>query len=146
MDAIAYCEKKLALRIESAPGLSKPTKHALVQWLPTISITLALVTAIGGWLLWNRIGAIDRFSFVADVGIYVVAYRALTKRRKLGWNLLFYGTLVQIVYGALALLVGEGTWGGLVGRTIGVALTGYVLLQLRPMYMSEGVGSAAGDR
>ncbi len=60
----------------------------------------------------------------------ILAYKPLTARKKKGWNLLFYATVLTTVATILNLLFGYGSIGSLVGSLIGF----WLLFEARGLY------------
>lgn len=153
------------LFVKQAPALPAGGKKALVQYLPWINLILGLIALYTAYVLWhwahfanslinyaNSLSAAyggptvatNRLSVGIWLGIVVLAIEALLyiaafpgtrDRKKVGWNLMFYALLVNIVYGVLVLFTDYGSVGNLVGAVIGSAIGLYLLFQIRSSYI-----------
>ena len=81
---------------------------------------------------------------IAQAVLYLAAYPALKAGRKHGWNLLFYGALLNIVYSVVYLFSDYGTVGNFVLSLVGSAVGLYLLFQVRSYYMTPAVGAKTG--
>jgi hypothetical protein len=104
-----------------------------------INYANSLSAAYGG----PAIGGVARMTFGIWLGLIVLAVEALlyiaafspTKaRKKLGWNLMFYAMLVNVVYGVIILFTSYGGVGNLIGTLVGSAIGLYLLFQIRSSY------------
>lgn len=152
------------LFVKQAPELPTNGKKALVQYLPWISLALGIISLWAVYVLWhwahlannlinyaNSISAAyggpaianNRLSFGIWIGLavlaveavlYILAYPGLRDRKKSGWNLLFYGLLINVVYGVVILFTSYGGLGNLIWSLIGSAIGFYFLFQIRASY------------
>lgn len=144
--------------------LPENAKKTIVQWLPWISVVLGALTLWGAYALynWARVAnevldglnelsrlyggsgvAATRWSVGIWVSLVVVviegllflaAYPGLKARKKSGWNLLFYGSLLNAVYGLVLLFTDYGGVGSFVGYLIGTVVGLWLLFQIRSAY------------
>lgn len=66
--------------------------------------------------------------------IYLLAFPKLKERLKSGWDLLFLGTLVNLVYGIVIVFTSYSGVSGLIGSLLGTAIGWYFLFQVRSYY------------
>ena len=74
--------------------------------------------------------------------IYLLAYPGLKAHKKAGWNYLFYGALLNVVYAVATLFNDYQGGSSFVGGLIGSAIGFYLLFQVRSAYTG---GKAAAD-
>jgi hypothetical protein len=85
---------------------------------------------------WVWLGII--FLVVEGV-LYLLAYPGLKARSKQGWNYLFYGALVNLVYAVVSLFTDYNGGGHFIGALIGSAVAFWILFQIRGNYHGAGV-------
>jgi hypothetical protein len=66
--------------------------------------------------------------------LYLLAYPGLKARSKQGWNYLFYGALVNIVYAVVSLFTDYSAGGHFISALIGSAIGLWILFQIRGVY------------
>jgi hypothetical protein len=66
--------------------------------------------------------------------IALMAWPKLKARDSKGWDLLFLALLIEIVYTVYSLIVPERGFGGFISSLIGVAISAYLLFQMRDVY------------
>ncbi|HJP95890.1 MAG TPA: hypothetical protein VJ843_00805 [Candidatus Saccharimonadales bacterium] len=150
---------------KKAPALPKSGKDFLVTYVPYISLIIGLFSLASLWSLWhwaheaNKIieyanqlsrmyGTHEVIASRMTVGIwlsllvlaveaflYLAAFGPTKAREKTGWNLLFYATLVNIVYGFILMFTDYSGVGSFIGTLIGSALGFYFLFQIRDRYL-----------
>jgi hypothetical protein len=155
------------LFVRNAPKLPKGGKKALVAWMPIISLVVGLISLVSAWGLWHWAHAADsvvnglcnaysvsgcgnivvsRFSvwlwlgviFVATEGVlYLLAYPGLRDHKKEGWDYLYYGALLNIVYAVVSLFTDYDKIGHFLGALIGSAVGFYLLFQIRALYVAK---------
>ncbi len=149
---------------KQAPSLPENGKKTLVEWMPWLSLLGGVLAAYTTYVLWhwahlvsglvnlaNSLSAAyggtqvvaDRLTvtmwlsmgvMAATAVLYIAAFPALKERKKSGWNLLFYGLLLNAVYGVVVLFSDYGTASNLIGSLIGSAIGLYLLFQIRGSY------------
>ena len=159
--------------VKKAPALPAGGKKFLVEYLPWISLIGGLLTLWSAYSVWHWAHAVNsainylnglsqafggttvsvsRFSFwiwlsVAVLAIegvvYLLAYTGLKDRKKAGWNYLYYGALLNVVYGVVIAFSSYGGVGNLIGALIGSAIGLWLLFQIRSSY--TGVKSATSS-
>src|SRR3989344_3418909 len=71
---------------------------------------------------------------VVDAVILLMAFPKLQKRLRSGWDLLFLGTLINLVYGIVQIFTYQRGVGSFIGSLIGSALAFYLLFQVREKF------------
>ncbi|HSX30963.1 MAG TPA: hypothetical protein VLE99_03535 [Candidatus Saccharimonadales bacterium] len=155
------------LFVRNAPGLPKGAKKALVAWLPLISAVVGVLSLWAAWNLWHwahlanhYLGLVcnaysvsgcgnviaSRFSIWLWLGIillgvegvlYLMAYPGLRDHKKDGWNYLFYGALLNLVYAVVSLFSSYNVVGSFLGALVGSAIGFYLLFQVRDAYTGK---------
>lgn len=167
MGPLAGLEKALAGVYKGAPALPKNAKDWIVKYLPWLTILAAAGSAWAAWALWdwahtvgqwvnylnswtslysgqtvsaNAMGAGMWIAFIVmlvSAVIYLAAFAGLKAVKKAGWNFLFLGTIVSLVYGVVVLFTDFGSAGNLIGAIIGVVIGWYFLFQIRDYYTGK---------
>ena len=145
--------------------LPENAKKTIVEWLPWITLVLGLIQLWAAWALWQlghwtnalvdysnsfyqAVGAkpiaphlsiffwVALLVLVADAALMLVAFPGLKAKSKAkGWNLLFYSTVLNAVYGIVRLFTSLGSgFGSFFGAIIGTVLGLYFLFQIRSHY------------
>lgn len=171
ISALQPLEDKLGNLYKSAPKLPENGRKGLVKYMPWISLAVGIVSLWAAWAIWSWVhlatgllnyannlnmmyGAAPMYAnqwsvmlwvglltLVAQAALYLLAFPALQAKKKMGWDLLFYGGLVNVVYGVAVFFTSYGGLGGLIGSLIGSAIGFYFLYQIRSYY----VGAKAAD-
>jgi hypothetical protein len=148
------------------PSLPKGVKDWFVKAWPILALIFGVLQLLAAWSLWhigqlannlinysnqlsniygtgvlaNHLGFfywVSLIVLVIDAVILLTAYPGLKARSKKGWNMLFLGTLVNIVYGlVIAFGNGYGGVGNLIMALISSAIGFYFLFQVRSYYTS----------
>jgi hypothetical protein len=165
MGPLAGVEKALAGVFKGAPALPKNAKDWIVKYLPWLTILAAAGSAWAAWALWDWAHSpvaewLSAWSaYYADLGvktdymgagmwiafivmivsavIYLAAFAGLKATKKVGWNFLFLGTIVSLVYGIVIVFTDYGGAGSLIGAIIGVVISWYFLFQIRDSYSGK---------
>lgn len=158
-------DAKLGDLYKRSPTMPESGRKSLVEYLPWASLAAGVLSLFLAWGIWHAAAAIDTLVnytnalsayygvpsmassgwtvwlwlallAVAIEGVlYFAAFPSLRARKKLGWDLLFYGMLVNVAY-ALASLFAYPNDGFM--RLVGLALTSaigfYFLYQVRSYY------------
>jgi hypothetical protein len=74
--------------------------------------------------------------------LFFVAFPSLRKFKKLGWNLLFLISFVNLLYGVVMLFNNYGGFGSLFFSLVGTAIGWYLLFQIRGLYLGKKVEPA----
>ncbi len=100
------------------------------------------VSGCGGvshYSLWLWLGV----AFVAAEGVlYLLAYPGLKAHSKAGWNYLFYGALLNVLYAVVSLFTDYNSGTTFVGSLIGSAIGFYFLFQIRGSYLGKRTAGA----
>ncbi|HSE61662.1 MAG TPA: hypothetical protein VLA88_05205 [Candidatus Saccharimonadales bacterium] len=79
---------------------------------------------------------------LAEAVLFFVAFPALRERKKSGWNILFWVSLVNIANGVVQ-FIAVGDFGQLIGLVLGSVIGLYLLFQVRGHYTGEVPVAAA---
>lgn len=166
MKALKSLENSLEdVFVKQAPKLPANAKKVIVEFLPWITLVIALLSIWAVWILWdwahtaNRLieftnqlsaaygvdtPAIERLTFgvwlalaimVVQAVIYLAAFAPLRARKKSGWDLLFLGLIINLIYGVVILFTDYGGFGSLIVSLLFSAIGLYFLFQIRDMYL-----------
>ncbi len=80
--------------------------------------------------LWLGLGVLT-----VEALLYLMAFPATRARKKSGWDLMFYASLVNIVYGVVIIFTSYGGPSNFIGSLIGSAIGLYLLFQIRASYL-----------
>ena len=159
-------EDKLAGLFKAAPKIPENGRKSIVQWLPWISLIFGVVQLLLTLGLWRAGRRVNEFvsslneiarSFgvesstpqlnvfywialvflAASAVVLLLAYPGLRDRKKTGWNWLFYGALLNVVYGVFSIFFDSYYGGGVsrfIGAVIGTAISFWLLFQVRDHY------------
>ena len=155
--------------LKQAPSLPANAKKVIVEWLPWINLVVALLTLWSVWNLWDwahRInkgieiinqsssnlltGApqVSKLSFgiwigllimTVEAAIYLMAFSALRARQKRGWDLLFLGLFINLLYGLVIMFTSYGGFGNFIGSLLGSTVGFYFMFQIRDLYLKKTV-------
>lgn len=164
MSASQPLEKSLGNLANQAPALPANAKKAIVTYLPWVSLILGVISLYTAYVLWhwahlasslinyaNSVSAAfggptvatNRMTIGIWLGIavlavegllYLLAFPGLKSGKKSGWNMLYYGVLLNVVYGVVVLFTDYGSVGNLIWTVIGSAIGLYFLFQIRDSY------------
>lgn len=169
MDQLKPIETKLAELFNGAPDMSASAKKTLAGVLEWIALIFGVLQLLAVWGLWSTGHRVNEFIDVANsysaavggpsiapkLGItyylalivllfsavsLLMAYPGLKARKKIGWDWLFLGSLVNLVYGVVAVFVGSRIGGGLsdlIWSLIGSAIGFYLLFQVRELFSGK---------
>jgi hypothetical protein len=164
VDSIKKLETLLAGVFKASPPLSANARQSLVSILPALALifgVLQLLAAAGLWSLARSVerlntivniytyhsglSAADRFviylgiiALVADAVILLMAYSHLVKRAARGWDLLFLGSLINVVYSIVSLFITDRGVGSFIFSGLFSAIGFYLLFQVRSAYKGKG--------
>jgi hypothetical protein len=167
MGPIKQLEKSLVDVSKGLPKLPESAKKVIVKYLPWLSLIGGALTAWAAWSLWHwahvasvfidyanslsrAFGGTEVVSqrmtvgiwlafgvLVVEAAIYILAFAPLNTKKKTGWNMLFFGSLINILYGVILLFTDYGGFGSLIGALIGTAIAWYFLFQIREHYTTQ---------
>jgi hypothetical protein len=157
MDSIVKPIEQLLLPIfKGLPALPENGKKALVRYWPILALVFGILQIFAVFALWNLGHTVSAYLSVVsaygathmpslglfyylgiavlalDALILLVAYAPLKARSKKGWDLLFLGSILNLLYGVVIML--DSAYGGfdrLLGSLLGSAITFYLLFQVR---------------
>jgi len=164
MDAVKKLENKIGRLFKDVPPLPENSREALVGAWPWIALIFGVIQIFAAWALWNLIRVADTVGvmygsfyvnypaaisgadrFIAYFGIVVLlvdavillmAYPELKKRTRRGWDLLFLGALINVVYSVVSLFIDGRGLGSFIFSAVGSAVGFYLLYQVRGKYGS----------
>lgn len=128
-------------------------KDWIVQYSPWITLVLAVLLLpalfalfrllnhpLLGGLLRVELGALYYVSLVilvVQVGLMAASIPMLIKRRRLGWSLVFYGDLVNVIYAIVSVFRYGFSVSSLISSLIGSVIGLYFLFQIRSYYTAK---------
>lgn len=159
--------------VKKAPALPEKAKTIIVQFIPWVTLVLGILAGLSALWLWqwahtvNQLAntvyewsssygvttqAVDRMNIFVWISllimlvqavIYIMAFSPLKSRKKSGWNLLFYASLLYVAYGFVSIFIDSyGGFGRFIGDLIGAAIGLYFLFQIREHYLSKNTTGA----
>ncbi|MDO8591940.1 MAG: hypothetical protein Q7R60_03410 [bacterium] len=161
MEMLNKLETMLAGVYSATPKLSGNAKKTIVNFWPIAAVILGVLQLWSAYTLWhwgrdvNKVIATFNSYFgtssavahnlsviywislivLAIAGVMLLmAYPGLKARAKSGWNLLFYGALLNVVYGVFSAFNDYGGAGSLVISLVVSAVVLYFLFQIRDQY------------
>lgn len=166
MQALEGLENTLADVYKNAPALDKKTKLSIVNVWPWVALIAGILQIYAAYALWHASHYVNRFAdytnslsqaltgksidyphlgftfylglaILAASGVVILAaYPKLKAKAKTGWDLLFLGVLLNLVYGIVMLFVaGSNGPSRLIGSVIGAVVGFYFLFQIREVYL-----------
>lgn len=169
MGPLVQLEKAIADALKGVPALPKGFKEWLVKYLPWLDLATVALTAWSVWIVWDwahtanawinyanefsrAVGGTEIATTRLSIGIwlslgvllvegviYLLAFSGLRDKKKAGWNFLFYGSIINVLYGIVILFTSYGGFGNLVGSLIGTAIGWYFLFQIREYYNGKKI-------
>lgn len=156
---------------KSLPALPAGGRKVLVEWAPWLSLLGGLASLWTAWALWHWAHTVNelvnfannlsaayggtavstpKMTFGIWLGIivlalegiiYLLAFPGLRDRKKSGWNMLYWGVLLNVAYGLVVMFTDYGTVGSFIGSLIGSAIGLYFLFQIRSAYTVDKVSA-----
>jgi hypothetical protein len=144
------------------PALPENGKKALVKYWPILALVFGILQIFAVLALWNLGHTVSAYLSVvsaygvthmpslglfyylgvavlaADAVILLAAYSPLKAHSKKGWDLLFLGSILNVLYGIVILF--DSAYGGfdrLLGSLLGSAVSFYLLFQVRDYYIGK---------
>ncbi len=160
-------EAKLAEVFKDGPHLPENARKSLAtKWYPWIAIIFGVLQVLAVLALWRAGHTVDDFVdyanrisrayggkevssslgltywlslivLAADAVILLMAYPGLKAKKKVGWDWLFLGALVNLAYGVLSIFVNGnygGGFGNFVSSAIGSLIAFWLLFEARNYY------------
>ncbi|HZM63843.1 MAG TPA: hypothetical protein VFB59_01790 [Candidatus Saccharimonadales bacterium] len=153
---------------KKAPQMPESTRKSLAGAFWWIALVLGILQLWGAWALWRLAHYLDPINraadyvnqyygynvvdnslnffyysailiIVVDAAILLLAAPALKAWKKIGWTLLFYSLLLNVVYGVARMFsdVGGG-FGNVLWALVTAAIAGYFLFQVRSFFVKAG--------
>lgn len=168
-------ETKLAEIFKKGPHMSESARKSLAtQWYPWIAVIFGVLQIFAVLALWRAGHTLDEYVnyanqlsrafggdrvtaslglsywlslvvLAADAVILLMAYPGLKAKKKAGWDWLFLGAIVNVVYGVLAIFVDDYYGGGFsnfVSSAIGSLIAFWLLFEARNYYVSGSTAKA----
>jgi hypothetical protein len=131
--------------VKKAPALPENIKEFIVKYSPYISIVMmalmipAVIAIFGlssAFMPYAYMGgfrpgfnfSISTIFMVGQIALQIIALPGLFKRAKSAWRLMFYASLVGLIYSVLSGF--NAVLGGLISALISL----YILFQIKPLY------------
>ncbi len=157
-------DAQLAKVYKNRLDLPENARKTLVNWSPWLSLIAGVLMLAAAASIWNWVhltsGIVDYanslaaiygaspvvtndwslmlwvsfFVLLGEAAVYLLAFPGLRAKQKRGWDMLFYGVLLNLVYGVVVLFTTYGGFGSLIGTLIGAAIAFYFLYQVRSHY------------
>jgi len=110
--------------------LSVPAALTLLGLGGTLYSTWGAYAGVNTSMLW-----LPAMALIAQLVVMFAAVPMLLKRKRSGWQLLFYAELVYVAYAVLNVIVAPyNLFGSLIGSAIGLVIGLYILFQIRSYY------------
>jgi hypothetical protein len=162
-------EDWLAAVYKGSPKLAPATKKAMFAVWPWVALIFGVLQLLAALALWRAGHSLDQLTntinslypanavnlshlnvfywislvvIVIDGVVLLMAYPKLKIGLKAGWKLLFYGALLNLVYGIFSLFNNYGGFGSLVLQLIVTAIVLYFLFQIRDQYSGHSTPKA----
>lgn len=175
MDIVSKVEGKLAELFAAAPALPKQAKAVIVRYLPYLALASGILSILSAWTVWSIARnaeqvreVLNYYSSIANVRtelgtfeyafiylaaivvllqgiIALVAFKPLKEKLRRGWQLLFLSALVGFVYSVVTLFVHGRGVGSFLLNLIGVAITFYLLFQIRDAYSHRAASASSAS-
>lgn len=161
MELVKKAEKSLADLYKGAPNLSDKTRETLVKVWPILALIFGILQVWAAWMLWDLVRAVnhittvygtflntsygysskDKFfiylgvlTLLVDGVILLMAYPKLKNRQRSGWDLLFLGSLLNVIYSFINLFISGRGFSDFLFSLIGSAIGFYLLYQVKGKY------------
>lgn len=161
MSAVAKLEKQIGGFFKGAPALPESSKEGLVKAGPWIALIFGVLQLVVAWGLWELMRRSDRLldtlamyydtgyglsstdktfiylgivALLVDAVILLMAFPELQKRARRGWDLLFFGSLLNLGYSVVSLFIDDRGVGSFVFSLLMSAVAFYLLFQVRDKY------------
>jgi len=142
--SVAKVEEFLDLYlVQKAPSLPENIKEFIVKYGPYISVVMmvlmipALIAILGfgsAFMPYAYMGglrpgfnfSISTIFMIGQIALQIIALPGLFKRAKSAWRLMFYASLVGLVYSLLS--------GAIINGLVSALISFYVLFQIKSLY------------
>lgn len=113
--------------------LSKATCGTLAAIAPWLLGVAGLFLTYGIWT--NRFEFLPSVIMSGSIGVlYLIAFPSLMARRKVGWDLVFYAALIDLLNGVVETIRGDYFIISLAALALGQFIGFYLLFQIRSEY------------
>jgi uncharacterized membrane protein HdeD (DUF308 family) len=159
-ETINAIESRIGGLLKDAPALPKDSKKALVNAWPIIALVFGVLQLFAAYGLWRAMSFVERIDsalahlyayagysstdrllvylaivvLVVDAVILLMAYPELKKKTNRGWDLLFLGGLLNLLYAVVSLFVRGGGVSSFMLSLVGSVAGFYLLFQVRDVY------------
>lgn len=162
MEVVKIAETTIGGWFKNAPSLSNNAKESLTKIWPWLALVFGVLQLLVALTLWRLVhvsnslityyGQIMNHDYglsstdkmiiylsilvvLVDAVILLMAYPKLAKREKSGWDLIFLGSLLNVVFSVLNLLISGRGFGSFISSLIGSAIGFYLLFQVREKFL-----------
>ena len=156
-----------------APKISDKGKKTIAGIWPWVALVFGVLQLYAAWILWDwghKVNTIvnnlndylgTTYGSVADLNIFywislvvlvvdaiilLVAFPKLRKYQKGGWDLLFLGALLNLVYGVFSAFNNYGGVGSLLVQAVVSVVVLYLLFQIRDQYRGSHTSTHTPDK
>ena len=164
MQLLSQLETSLSDLFKGTPELPEKSKKSLVKYLPKIILVVGILQLFAAWFLWQAtrfVGSLYRVSdiisgievgpsnfqklmmyfgiimLVIDSIILLKAYPLIEKKLKQGWDLLFLGSVINVVYSVLNFFMYNRGFSGFLLNLVGSVIGFWLLFQIRASYTKK---------
>lgn len=160
MTSLKSIETKLNDVFKGLPPLPNNGKESLVKAWPWIALIFGVLQLLAAYSLWRLASFVERLNswvtyytatsplsatdkaiiylgvvvLLVDAVILLMAYPHLKTRNRRGWDLLFLGALINVVYGVVQIFINDRGIGSFIFSLLGSAIGFYLLFQVRDKY------------
>lgn len=166
MQFLSGLEKWLAGVFAGAPKISQKGRKSIAGIWAWVALVFGVLQLFAAWSLWQwghsvnqlvdnlnaylgtaygtSVANLNVFYWISfgvllvDAIILLMAFPKLRKHQKGGWDLLFLGALLNLVYGVFSAFNNFGGVGSLVMQVIVTTIVLYLLFQIRDQYSGGG--------
>ena len=161
-ETINKLEATIGSLFKDTPPLPNNAKQTLVNIWPWLALIFGIVQILAAWALWGLLSWANRMDdayrafyapavhgyssfdrmlvyfglifLLVDAVILLMAYPELKKRARRGWDLLFLGSLINLIYSVVSVFIRGRGISSLIFGLVGSAIGFYLLFQVRDMY------------
>ncbi len=167
MEIVQRADAKLSGVFKGMPPLSNDAREGLAKAWPWIALVFGILQLLAAYSLWRLtqyvsilndlaqslgtysgynvgISSFDKIMIylgvivlALDAVILLLAFPKLRARQRAGWDLLFLGVLLNVVYAVVVLFVNGRGVGSFIMNLIGSALGFYLLYQVKDKFVGR---------
>lgn len=161
MKVVTKLEKTLAGLYKDAPALPNSSRETLAALWPWLALVFGVLQLAAAWALWRLTRVVDGVlnyyaSYVdvrtglsgydktviyagivvlaIDAGMLLMAVAPLRARQARGWDLLFLGSLLNVLYAFVSLFIEGRGAGSFILSLLGSAVGFYLLFQVKSKF------------